>query len=104
MVTLVFSLGGRRRAIPPAGFTPLFDGTLDNAVVENGGAFTVVDGVLRAEGPDGWLRFREPARDFRLRVELRFVTDDGDSGIFLRAPPRITFARGWPTGSYQVQL
>ena len=91
-------------AQPPAGFTPLFDGTLDNAVVENGGAFTVVDGVLRAEGPDGWLRFREPARDFRLRVELRFVTDDGDSGIFLRAPPGITFARGWPNGSYQVQL
>jgi hypothetical protein len=91
-------------AQPAAGFTPLFDGTLDNAVVENGGAFTVVDGVLRAEGPDGWLRFREPARDFRLRLELRFVTDDGDSGVFLRAPAGITFARGWPNGSYQVQL
>jgi hypothetical protein len=91
-------------AQPPAGFTPLFDGTLGQATIENGGAFTVADGVLRAEGPEGWLRFPTVARDFRLAVELRFTTDVGDSGVFLRALPDRAFNRGWPNRSYQVQL
>jgi hypothetical protein len=82
----------------------LFDGALGDAVIENGGAFAIADGVLRAEGPNGWLRFPATARDFRLRVELRFLTDNGDSGIFVRALPDGAFARGWPNRSYQVQL
>jgi hypothetical protein len=88
----------------PEGFEPLFDGTLGAAAIENGGTFTIMNGVLRAEGPNGWLRFPATARDFRLRVELRFVTDNGDSGIFVRALPDGAFARGWPNRSYQVQL
>ncbi len=91
-------------AQPAADFEPLFDGTLGSATIENGGRFTIADGVLRAEGPGGWLRFPTTARDFRLRIELRFVTDNGDSGIFLRALPDGTFGRGWPNRSYQVQL
>jgi hypothetical protein len=87
-----------------AGFTPLFDGTFGQATIEDGGAFSVDDGVLRAEGPNGWLRFPTLARDFRLLVELRFTTDNGDSGIFLRALPDRAFNRGWPNRSYQVQL
>ena len=95
---------------PPAaaqlagGFAPLFDGTLGAATIENGGTFTTADGVLRAEGPNGWLRFPGTARDFRSRIELSFATDNGDSGIFVRALPDGAFARGWPTRSYQVQL
>jgi hypothetical protein len=85
-------------------FVPLFDGTLGQAVIENGGTFTIEDGVLRAEGPEGWLRFPGMARDFRLRVELRFVSANGDSGVFFRALPDRAFARGWPNRSYQVQL
>lgn len=95
---------GAAAAQPAEGFAPLFDGTLGQAVVENGGTFTIADGVLRAEGPNGWLRFPETARDFWLRIELRFVTDNGDSGIFVRALPDGAFARGWPNRSYQVQL
>lgn len=91
-------------AQPAPGFSPLFDGTLGNATIENGGAFTIENGVLRADGPEGWLRFPAQHRDFRLRVELRFLTDNGDSGIFLRALPDGVFARGWPNRSYQVQL
>jgi hypothetical protein len=95
---------GTVAAQPVESFVPLFDGTLGDAVIENRGAFAVADGVLRAEGPEGWLRFPATARDFRLRVELRFVTDNGDSGIFVRALPDGAFARGWPNRSYQVQL
>jgi Domain of Unknown Function (DUF1080) len=87
----------------PPGFAPLFDGTLGQAT-ENGGTFTIESGVLRAEGPEGWLRFAPLVRDFRLRVELRFLTDNADSGVFLRALPDAAFARGWPNRSYQVQL
>lgn len=86
------------------GFVPLFDGTLGQATIENGGAFTLEGGILRAEGPEGWLRFPGEYRDVRLRAELRFTTDNGDSGIFLRAVPDRAFARGWPNRSFQVQV
>lgn len=88
------------------GFVPLFDGSLDGWTVENStlGNFKVEDGVLRVEGTEGWLRSERQYADFELRIELRFLTADGDSGIFVRAVPDGTFARGWPAGSYQVQL
>jgi hypothetical protein len=89
---------------PTPGFRPLFDGTLGEASIENGGAFVIEDGVLRAVGPQGWLRFPVQARDLRLRLELRFTTTTGDSGVFLRAQSGGVFARGWPNRSYQVQL
>lgn len=87
-----------------SGFAPLFAGALSDATIENGGVFTVDSGVLRAEGPEGWLRFAPLVRDFRLRAELRFLTANADSGVFFRAQPDGTFGRGWPTRSYQVQL
>ena len=89
---LVTASIGPASAQLPAGFSPLFAGSLGEATIENGGTFTIDNGVLRAEGPNGWLRFPELVRDFRLRVELRFVTDNGDSGIFVRALPDGAFA------------
>jgi hypothetical protein len=91
-------------AQPPPGFAPLFDGTIGDATIENGGSFSFDNRLLRAEGPEGWLRFPGLHRDFRLHVELRFLTENGDSGVFLRALPDAPFARGWPNRSYQVQL
>ena len=88
-------------------FVPLFSGSLDGWTVENseGGNFTLVDGVLRVEGPAGWLRYdRQQFTDFELRTEFRFVTPDADSGIFVRAVGERTFMRGWPGDSYQVQV
>lgn len=93
----------------PAGeFKPLFDGkSLSGWVVENssGENFTVRDGALRVEGPEGWLRSTEQYGNFDLRVEFRFLTDDSDSGVFVRAPGPASnvFVRGWPANSYQVQ-
>ena len=42
--------------------------------------------------------------DFELAVGFRFMTDDADSGIFVRALGENEFVRGWPNQSYQVQL
>ena len=95
-------------ASTPAVFVPLFDGTLDGWVVENTTAnnFTVKDRILRVEGPQGWLRSQRQYGDFALRVEVRFLTDDADSGIFFRAPGPASnvFMRGWPANAYQVQI
>jgi hypothetical protein len=76
--------------------------------VENsdGANFTIREGgVLRVEGPQGWLRSAEQYANFDLRVEFRFLTDDADSGVFVRAPGPASniFIRGWPANSYQVQ-
>lgn len=93
----------------PTGFVPLFNGTsLEGWVVENSSSdnFTVTDGVLRVEGPEGWLRSERQYGDFSLRVEVRFVTPNADSGVFLRAPGPASnvFIRGWPANAYQVQV
>ena len=93
-------------AQPNDSFVPLFDGnSLDGWIVENSEAnnFYVEDGVLRVEEPAGWLRTSQQYTDFTLKVEFRFLTDEADSGIFVRVAGDEPFARGWPGGSYQVQ-
>lgn len=90
-------------------FVPLLNGRdLDGWTVENtsAGNFTIDDGVLRVEGPEGWLRSSEQYGDFSLRVEVRFLSTDADSGVFLRAPGPASqvFIRGWPANAYQVQV
>jgi hypothetical protein len=84
----------------------LFDGTLTGWTVENApdGNIAVRNGVLRVEEPAGWLRAAGIYENFLLRIEFRFVTDDADSGIFVRAVADGTFGPGWPSNSYQVQL
>jgi hypothetical protein len=84
----------------------LFDGTLSGWAVENTNAGNIIvhDGVLRVNGPPGWLRSEGTYGDFLLRIEFRFLTDDADSGIFVRAVADGTFGPGWPDDSYQVQL
>jgi hypothetical protein len=89
----------------PADFEPLFDGeTLTGWAVGNGGNVSVGDGVLRVEGPEGWVRSERELGDFELRLEFRLMTDGADSGVFVRAAATETFGRGWPSPSYQVQL
>ena len=69
-------------------FTRMFDGTQDGWFVENteAGNFSVADGVLRVEGPSGWLRSGRRYGNFAMRIQFRFLTADADSGIFVRAP------------------
>jgi hypothetical protein len=101
------------RAAPEAGVTQaapelveLFDGTLANwrVLYTQTDNIKIVDGLLRVEGGNGWVRSAKRYTDFRLEIEFRWLTDDADSGVFLRANADETFARGWPAGSYQIQL
>jgi hypothetical protein len=88
-------------------FTRLFDGTLTGWSIHGTEAdnFSVRDGALRVEGPTGWIRFdRQQYADFVLRLQLRFLTADADSGIFFRTDGASMFGRGWPLGGYQVQV
>lgn len=85
----------------------LFDGTLRGWTVQNSdaGNFAVRDGVLRVEGPRGWLRSGRQYGDFSLQTEFRFVTPDADSGLFVRAvEDGGEFGPGWPNRAYQVQI
>jgi hypothetical protein len=84
----------------------LLDGELSRWTVENtdAGNFNAIGGVLEVREPEGWLKSAERYADFELAAEFRFMTDDADSGIFVRALGEREFARGWPNQSYQVQL
>jgi hypothetical protein len=84
----------------------LLDDGLTRWTIENtsAGNFRMADGVLEVQEPEGWLRSRKRYADFELVVEFRFMTDDADSGIFVRATGDSAFRRGWPNQSYQVQL
>ena len=87
-------------------FVPLFDGTLKGWVVENATAnnFTVAGGVLRVEGPSGWIRTERQFTDFSARLQFRFLNADADSGVFFRTTGATQFMRGWPNNGYQVQV
>jgi hypothetical protein len=87
-------------------YRPLFDGTLAGWHIENTEHDNIFleNGTLVVAEPAGWLRSSVRYADFTLRVEFRFLTDDADSGIFVRAAADTTFGPGWPGNSYQVQL
>lgn len=86
--------------------TELLDDGLSRWTVENttAGNFVMADGILEVREPEGWLKSVERYGDFTLAVEFRFMTDDADSGVFVRALGENEFVRGWPNQSYQVQL
>lgn len=84
----------------------LFDGTLTGWSVENTtqGNIAAEGGTLGVRAPEGWLKSERQYADFELVVEFRFLGEQADSGIFVRAQPQTTFGRGWPSHSYQLQL
>ena len=96
------------RVVSPqaSGYTALFDGkSLQGWTAKNTTptTFGVKDGFIRIEGNSGWLQSEREFADFRLRVEVRFLTDNADSGVFVRAVGDSIFLRGWPGNSYQIQ-
>jgi 3-keto-disaccharide hydrolase len=87
-------------------WTELIDPDLARWTIENAPAahFRVVDDVLVVREPEGWLRSDRRYADFECRTEFRFLTDDADSGLFVRVASDVAFRRGWPNRSYQVQI
>lgn len=85
---------------------PLFDRTLSGWTISGTEPQTFVlrDDTLTVDGPAGWLRSERQYGDFLLKMEVRFLTADADSGIFLRSEGTSTFMRGWPQNSYQIQV
>jgi hypothetical protein len=105
--TLVLAASLSQPASPQSGnFRELFDGrSLQGWTAKNTTptTFSVKDGFIRVEGNSGWLQSEREYSNFRLRVEVRFLTDNADSGVFVRATGDSIFLRGWPGNSYQVQ-
>lgn len=109
-VTLVAAAGavaaGRSTALaadakPPAGFTSLFNGKdLAGWKIMNDGQFAAEGGVLKLNRGGGWLRSEQEFDDFELRLEVRWLKDRQDSGIFLRAGQE---GKNWPDRKYEVQ-
>lgn len=106
MPTLVLILSLFLPAPQSDGFVSIFDGTLEGWTIENSTpeVFSIRDGLLHVEGAQGWLRSERQYSDFTLRAEFRFLSQDTDSGIYVRAVADSEFIRGWPNNSYQVQI
>ncbi len=83
----------------------LFNGwNLEGWSIQNGGRFSVQDGILKLDGGTGWLRSDETYADFTLVIEFRFLEETANSGIFVRTGPTSKKDKnGWPDNGYQVQ-
>lgn len=83
----------------------LFDGkSLAGWEIQNGGKFSVENGVLKVEKGVGWLRSVDTFDDFTLTMEFRFLEEGSNSGIFVRTGPTSNNdENGWPNNGYQVQ-
>jgi len=83
----------------------LFSGeNLDGWEIQNGGQFSVADGVLTINKGTGWLRSADTFGDFTLTMEFRFMEKGANSGIFVRTGPTSNDdENGWPNNGYQVQ-
>jgi hypothetical protein len=98
---LTVAVGQDREAAVEPGFTSLFNGKdLSGWHVMNNGRFSVRDGVILLDRGAGWLRSDKQYKDFELRMDLRFVSKEADSGIFIRAGLE---GKNWPDRNYQVQ-
>ena len=83
----------------------LFDGeSLDGWEIQNGGKFSVADGVITIDRGTGWLRSAETYGDFKMTMEFRFLEANANSGILVRTGPTSKDDdNGWPDNGYQIQ-
>ena len=88
-----------------SGFVSLFNGrNLDGWSIENGGRFSVDDGLLIIDKGTGWLRSDKEYSDFVFKLDFRFLEKEANSGIFIRtAATSKKDENGWPNNGYQVQ-
>ncbi len=105
MVAFLIAVASLSSTLPAQVPAAALEGVWRGWTIQNtqAGNFTVRDGVLRVQGPSGWLRSERQYGNVSVRTQRRFMTPDADSGLFLRASATSTFMRGWPNG-YQVQV
>lgn len=99
---LLLAMAGSSRADgPPDGFAPLFNGK-DLAGWEqmNGSKFFAENGVIKHRQGMGWLRTVDQYDNFILRLEVRWLKERQDSGVFLRSG---LDGKNWPDRKYEVQ-
>ena len=88
-------------AFAEEGFTDLFNGeNLDGWHIMNDGKFSAVGGAIILDGGRGWLRSDQQYANFILKLEVRWMKDKQDSGVFLRASEE---GNNWPKSRYEVQ-
>lgn len=86
---------------PPEGFVALFNGKdLTGWEQMNGSKFTAEDGVIKHRRGMGWLRTKDQYDNFILLLEVRWLKDRQDSGVFLRSGME---GSNWPDRKYEVQ-
>ncbi len=86
---------------PPKGYVALFNGKdLTGWEQTNGSKFTAEDGVIKHRQGMGWLRTVEQYDNFILRLEVRWLKERQDSGVFLRSGIE---GKNWPDSKYEVQ-
>ena len=102
LAAFVAGLLSLQSAVPSTPFSGPFAGWSVQGSTDNN--FAMRESALHVQGPNGWLRSDRQYGDFNLRTEFRFLTDDADSGIYVRALATTPFIRGWPNQSYQVQI
>ncbi len=86
------------------GYTYIFDGTMtDWKVNENPGAWSIVDGALRANGTRSHCFYTgslAPFKNFDLKVDVK--TEPGSNGgIYIHTKYQES---GWPWGGYETQV
>ncbi len=99
---LLFLLAGMLIADePPEGYVALFNGK-DLAGWEqvNGSTFTAEEGVIKHRQGMGWLRTTDQFDNFVLKLEVRWLKERQDSGVFLRSGLE---GSNWPDRKYEVQ-
>jgi hypothetical protein len=85
----------------PERWVPFFkDGELsgmsisDSAFADN---VSIEDGLLRLEGPGGWLKSENKYTSYTLRLQFRTMTDRANGGIYLRASDEDSGVSHWTT-------
>ena len=94
--------------VTPNSIVPLFkDGNLQHFGISSpqyAGNVSIQNGLLRLEGPGGWLKTDQRYSSYTLRVQFRTLTDDANGGIYLRQRGDEVDENGWPMGTDKVQL
>ncbi|MCF7973139.1 MAG: DUF1080 domain-containing protein [Phycisphaerae bacterium] len=107
MVTMVLFSGCKHlnNDSDATGYVSLFNGhDLQGWVIENNALFSVEDGLLVVNRGVGWLRSEETFGDMILEMDVRFMEEGANSGIFVRTGPTShQNDTGWPDNGYQVQ-